>query len=84
MSDELSDNLVIQTQGLGRIYGRRWVVDDLGLSVKRGAVYGFLGLNGAGKSTTIRMLMGLVWPHAGEAKVLGLDPFPFAETPALK
>lgn len=73
MSEELSDNLAIHTESLGRIYSRRWVVDDLGLSVKQGAVYGFLGLNGAGKSTTIRMLMGLIRAHAGTAQVLGLD-----------
>ncbi len=64
----------IETQGLARQYGRRWVVNDLNLKVPEGAVYGFLGLNGAGKSTTIRMLMGLIRRHAGRATVLGLDP----------
>jgi ABC-2 type transport system ATP-binding protein len=70
----MPDNCAIETTGLGRRYGSRWVVQDLGLQVKRGAVYGFLGLNGAGKSTTIRMLMGLIRRHGGNASVLGLDP----------
>lgn len=70
----MADEIVIETKKLGRRYGRRWVVDGLDLSVPRGAVFGFMGLNGAGKSTTIRMLMGLIRRHAGEAKVLGLDP----------
>lgn len=64
----------IETTGLARWYGRRRVVNGLDLRVARGAVYGFLGLNGAGKSTTIRMLMGLIRRHEGEARVLGLDP----------
>jgi ABC-2 type transport system ATP-binding protein len=63
----------IQTHDLGRRYGRRWVVEDLNLRVERGAVYGLLGLNGSGKSTTMHMLMGLIRPHTGRAEVLGLD-----------
>ena len=70
----MTDEWAIETGGLGRRYGRRWVVNDLDLRVPRGAVYGYLGLNGAGKSTTIRMLMGLIRRHAGQAAVLGLDP----------
>jgi len=70
----MAEDNVIETRGLGRQYGRRWVVGGLDLAVPRGAVYGLLGLNGAGKSTTIRMLMGLVRRHAGAARVLGLDP----------
>jgi ABC-2 type transport system ATP-binding protein len=70
----MAEDNAIETRGLGRQYGRRWVVNHLDLAVPRGAVYGLLGLNGAGKSTTIRMLMGLVRRHAGEARVLGLDP----------
>lgn len=69
----MSENLVICTEGLGRRYGRRWVVRDLDLRVERGAVYGLLGLNGSGKSTTMHMLMSLIRPHAGRAEVLGLD-----------
>lgn len=70
----MAGQYAIETSGLGRMYGGRWVVDNLNLKVPRGAVYGFLGLNGAGKSTTIRMLMGLIRRHEGQALVLGLDP----------
>ena len=64
---------VIETRGLTRCYGRRCVVDSLDLAVPRGSVFGFLGRNGAGKSTTIRMLLGLVAPTRGSASVLGYD-----------
>ncbi len=68
------ESVAVRTRGLGRRYGRRWVVRGLDLAVPRGAVYGMLGLNGAGKSTTLRMLMGLIRRGEGEALVLGLDP----------
>lgn len=64
----------IETYGLVRRFGKAHAVDGLNLEVPRGAVYGFLGLNGAGKSTTIRMLLGLMLPTAGNISVLGLDP----------
>lgn len=67
-------DLAIVTNSIGRKYGGRWVVNDLNLKVPQGAVYGFLGLNGAGKSTTIRMLMGLIRSHSGGANVLNYDP----------
>src|SRR5262249_17609132 len=51
----------------------RTVVNDLALKVPRGAIYGFLGPNGSGKTTTIRMVCGLLKPDAGEGKVLGFD-----------
>ena len=63
--------LVVQTQGLTKRYGKRDVVDRLDLNVARGEIYGFLGLNGAGKTTTIRMLMGLIHPTGGSAKLFG-------------
>jgi ABC-2 type transport system ATP-binding protein len=62
----------IATQGLTRRFGQLTAVRDLSLHVPRGSVYGFLGLNGAGKSTTIRMLLGLLRPTSGAAAVLGL------------
>ncbi|MGB7922151.1 MAG: ABC transporter ATP-binding protein [Pyrinomonadaceae bacterium] len=64
---------VLETEGLTKKYGRRVVVDQLGLRVERGDIFGFLGQNGAGKSTTIRMLLGLVRPTAGRVKMLGHD-----------
>jgi len=63
----------IVTCGLTKYYGGKKVVDTLNLRVPKGSVYGFLGRNGAGKSTTIKMLLGLVHPDSGRAEVLGDD-----------
>ena len=62
---------VIRTHQLTKLYGDRRVVDGLNLRVEQGQVYGFLGRNGAGKSTTIKMLTGMVQPDYGEAELLG-------------
>ncbi|WP_371498714.1 ABC transporter ATP-binding protein [Kitasatospora sp. NBC_00374] len=67
---------VIRTRGLTkRFRGGQLAVDGLDLTVPRGSVFGFLGPNGSGKTTTIRMLMGLIAPTAGAASVLG-EPMP--------
>ncbi|AZK95857.1 MULTISPECIES: ABC transporter ATP-binding protein [Streptomyces] len=69
---------VIETQGLTKRYrGGQLAVDGLDLAVPAGSVFGFLGPNGSGKTTTIRMLMGLIEPTAGRATVLG-EPMPKA------
>jgi ABC-2 type transport system ATP-binding protein len=60
----------IVTQGLTKYYGRRCVVNSVDLRVPTGSVYGLLGRNGSGKSTTIKMLMGFVSPDRGGAKLL--------------
>ncbi|RTH99688.1 ABC transporter ATP-binding protein [Thermus scotoductus] len=65
---------VIETHGLTKRYGRVVAVEDLNLEVKEGEVFGLLGPNGSGKTTTILMLLGLTEPTRGEARVLGLDP----------
>ena len=65
--------VVLETRGLTKRYGRRAVVNDLSLIVGRGDICGFLGQNGAGKSTTLRMIAGLVRPSAGEVFLLGQD-----------
>ncbi len=65
---------VIETRGLTKRYGRVVAVEDLNLAVEEGEVFGLLGPNGSGKTTTILMLLGLTEPTAGEARVLGLDP----------
>jgi ABC-2 type transport system ATP-binding protein len=61
----------ISTAQLTKYYGPRCVVNGLNLSVPMGTVYGFLGRNGAGKSTTIKMLMGMVQPDCGSVELLG-------------
>lgn len=61
----------IHTTGLGKSFGKRHAVINLDLTVPRGAVFGFLGPNGSGKTTTIRMLLGLVTPDEGSISVLG-------------
>jgi ABC-2 type transport system ATP-binding protein len=68
-------DLAIATRGLTKRFGARAAVDDLDLVVPRGSVYGFLGPNGSGKTTTIRMLLGLVRPSAGTSSLLG-QPIP--------
>ncbi|WP_329175728.1 ABC transporter ATP-binding protein [Streptomyces sp. NBC_01477] len=64
-------DVVIETRGLVKQYRGTLAVDGLDLRVPRGSVFGFLGPNGSGKTTTIRMLMGLIEPTAGTARVLG-------------
>jgi ABC-2 type transport system ATP-binding protein len=63
----------IDVRGLTKRYGNRAVVDHVDLQVKAGRICGFLGPNGSGKTTTIRVLCGLLTPDAGEGTCLGLD-----------
>ena len=63
----------ISTDRLTKYYGRRCVVNSLNLSIPQGSVYGLLGRNGSGKSTTIKMLLGMVHPDRGSAKLLDED-----------
>jgi daunorubicin/doxorubicin transport system ATP-binding protein len=65
--------LAVETAGLTKAFAGRNVVDDVGLAVPRGTVYGVLGPNGAGKTTLIRILATLLRPDAGRATVLGHD-----------
>jgi ABC-2 type transport system ATP-binding protein len=69
----LSGEYVIDVRGLTKRFGERTVVDHFDIKVPKGAIYGFLGPNGSGKTTTIRMLCGLLTPDAGEGTCLGLD-----------
>ncbi|PHS21914.1 MAG: multidrug ABC transporter ATP-binding protein [Robiginitomaculum sp.] len=66
-------SLVIDVKGLTKIYGQRTVVDHFDLRVPKGAVYGFLGPNGSGKTTTLRMICGLLKPESGSGTCLGWD-----------
>jgi len=65
--------IAIDVRGLSKSFGGREVVHDLSMQVKRGTIYGFLGPNGSGKTTTIRMLCGLLTPDSGEGRCLGYD-----------
>lgn len=68
----------VRTDGLTKTYGDVTAVDDVSLRVGAGEVYALLGLNGAGKSTTIRLLLGMVRPTAGSAEVFGVNVRPGA------
>jgi ABC-2 type transport system ATP-binding protein len=66
-------DIAIDVEGLSKSFGGRTVVRNLSLQVKRGAIYGFLGPNGSGKTTTIRMITGLLTPDEGQGTCLGFD-----------
>jgi ABC-2 type transport system ATP-binding protein len=66
-------DIAIDVHGLTKSFGGRKVVRNLSMQVKRGTIYGFLGPNGSGKTTTIRMLTGLLTPDEGEGTCLGYD-----------
>ncbi len=71
MTGDPSDQAAIRTVRLTKRFGSLTAVDRVDLDVRRGDVYGFLGPNGSGKTTTVRMLLGLVLPTAGRVEVLG-------------
>ena len=66
-------DIAIDVSGLSKSFNGREVVHDLSMQVKRGSIYGFLGPNGSGKTTTIRILCGLLTPDKGEGTCLGYD-----------
>jgi len=66
-------DIAIEVEGLTKRFGGRAVVRNLSMQVKRGTIYGFLGPNGSGKTTTIRMLCGLLTPDEGRGTCLGFD-----------
>jgi ABC-2 type transport system ATP-binding protein len=68
-----ASDFTIDVRGLTKRFGERTVVDGLTMQVRRGEIYGFLGPNGSGKTTSIRMMCGLLTPDAGEGHTLGLD-----------
>lgn len=67
-------DLIVETRGLTKYYGKQLIVDNLALRVPKGRIYGLLGPNGAGKSTTLKMLTGLIRPSHGEITMFG-DPW---------
>ena len=75
-------DLAIDVRGLNKSFGKKHVVKDFSLQVRRGEIYGFLGPNGSGKTTSIRMLCGLLKPDSGSGACLGHDVI--RETAAIK
>ena len=67
------NDYAIDVKGLTKKFENKIAVDHINLSVKKGTIFGFLGSNGSGKTTTIRMICGLLTPTAGEGKCLGFD-----------
>jgi ABC-type multidrug transport system ATPase subunit len=65
--------VILQTEGLSKRFGKRWAAKNVNLEVHQGDVFCFLGPNGAGKSTTIRMILTLLRPTAGAIKIFGMD-----------
>ncbi|MGC3962904.1 MAG: ABC transporter ATP-binding protein [Rhodocyclaceae bacterium] len=70
---ERDDTLVIDVKGLNKHFGDKHVVNDVSLQVRRGEIFGFLGPNGSGKTTSIRMMCGLLTPDSGSGTCLGYD-----------
>lgn len=66
-------DIVLETNGLAKYFGDKCAVDHINLKIPKGCVCGFLGRNGAGKTTAIRMLMGLLKPTEGNCSILGCD-----------
>jgi ABC-2 type transport system ATP-binding protein len=77
-----SGDLAISVRGLSKTLGHRRVIDNFSIDVAAGHIFGFLGPNGSGKTTTIRMLCGLLTPDAGSGRCLGYDIV--AESAAIK
>ncbi len=73
MTDSANSEYAIDVQGLNKHFGDKHVVNNVSLRVRRGEIFGFLGPNGSGKTTTIRMMCGLLHPDSGSGTCLGYD-----------
>jgi ABC-2 type transport system ATP-binding protein len=69
-----STETVLEIKNLSKAFGSRTVVTDISFNVQRGEIFGFLGPNGSGKTTTIRMALGIIRPDSGSVSILGQDP----------
>jgi ABC-2 type transport system ATP-binding protein len=67
----IAKEIAVRIESVSKAFGGRWAVDRLSLSVPRGGIYGFIGPNGSGKTTTLRMIMNLILPDRGSIEVLG-------------
>ncbi|MGE0630359.1 MAG: ABC transporter ATP-binding protein, partial [Hyphomicrobiaceae bacterium] len=72
-SADNNGDIAVEVEGLTKSFGGKVVVRDLSMKVRRGQIYGFLGPNGSGKTTTLRMLCGLLTPDSGRGTALGYD-----------
>ncbi len=72
---DIGTDWAVQTRGLSRAFGETKAVDSLDLEIRRGEMFGLVGPDGAGKSTAIRLLCGLLKPDGGEGRILGYDLF---------
>ncbi|WP_417236370.1 ABC transporter ATP-binding protein [Bizionia paragorgiae] len=75
----MNNNKVIQVEGLTKMYGDFTAVNAITFDVKKGEIFGFLGANGAGKTTAIKMLIGILNPTSGKATIAGFDVYTNAE-----
>lgn len=75
----MNNNKVIQVEGLTKMFGDFTAVDAITFEVEKGEIFGFLGANGAGKTTAMKMLIGISNPTSGKANVAGFDVFTHAE-----
>ena len=75
----MNNNKVIQVEGLTKMFGDFTAVDAITFDVEKGEIFGFLGANGAGKTTAMKMLIGISNPTSGKANIAGFDVFTNAE-----
>ena len=68
--------MLLETRGLTKRYGHHKAVDSVSMHIKKGAIYGFIGRNGAGKTTCLKMISGLSRPTSGEIEIFGYKAFP--------
>ena len=78
----MKDNNVIQVENLSKLFGDFAAVNQISFQVKAGEIFGFLGANGAGKTTAMKMLIGISSPTSGKATVAGFDVY--KETESIK
>ncbi len=75
MTDGTGADVLVQAEGLHRRFGEVDAVQDVGFDVRRGEMFGLIGPDGAGKTTTLRMVLGLLHPDSGRVRTCGLDPW---------
>src|SRR3974377_210940 len=80
MTSVANSGEAIDVQGVNKQFGDKHVVNNVSMRVRRGEIFGFLGPNGSGKTTTIRMLCGLLRPDAGTGTCLGYDVIEQSDT----